>query len=133
VIRTQVYLPEETHKNLLLLARQKDTTLSKLIRQGADHVIKKNYGKLSPQQKTLKFLANPPQKYRVNLTGKNQLLSLLLASQTSSVMNQKHSSKKLALTVKLFFRQSSLQKQSSISLIKALTPPASSKSFLTLI
>ncbi|OGM29649.1 hypothetical protein A2630_04980 [Candidatus Woesebacteria bacterium RIFCSPHIGHO2_01_FULL_44_10] len=68
MIRTQIYLPEETHENLLRLAQQKQTTLSQLIRQSADTVIKKHYGKLTPQQKALKFLANYPTKLKVSLS-----------------------------------------------------------------
>ena len=70
MIRTQIYLPEETHTNLLRLAKVKGTTLSRLIRQGADTVIKKHYGNLTPQQRALRFFANPPKKYQINLTGK---------------------------------------------------------------
>lgn len=70
MIRTQIYLPEETHASLLRIAQQKGTTLSRLIRRGADEVIKKTYGKTTPLERALKFFANPPKKYRINITGK---------------------------------------------------------------
>lgn len=70
MVRTQIYIPEDTHANLLRLAKEKNTTLSKLIRQGADTIIKKHYGKLTPQERALKFFANPPKKYQIDLTGK---------------------------------------------------------------
>lgn len=69
MIRTQIYLPEETHSTLVRLAQEKGTTLSRLIREGAAEVIKKRYGKLTPQQRALRFFANPPKKYRIKLTG----------------------------------------------------------------
>lgn len=68
MIRTQIYLPEEIHTDLLRIAQEKGTTLSRLIRQGAKEVIKKTYGKLSPKEKALKFFANPPKKYQIKLS-----------------------------------------------------------------
>ena len=41
MIRTQVYLPEELHAELMLLARQEKVNFSKLIREGAEEVKKK--------------------------------------------------------------------------------------------
>lgn len=76
MIRTQIYLPEETHANLLRIAREQKTTLSKLVRKGADLVIKKKQGKKTAQQKALEFFANPPKEYRINKTGK-ELIDLL--------------------------------------------------------
>lgn len=70
MIRTQIYLPEDTHSTLLRLAQQKGTTLSHLIREGAKEIIKKKYGRFTPQQKALNFFANPPKKYQIKLTGK---------------------------------------------------------------
>ena len=75
-MRTQIYLPEEIHSNLQKLAKQKGTTLSKLIRQGAETVLKKGYGKKTPQQKALEFFAKVPKEYRINKTGK-ELIDLL--------------------------------------------------------
>lgn len=68
MIRTQIYLPEETHSTLLRLAKIKGTSLSCLIRQGADEIVKKNYGRFTPQQKALNFFANPPKKYQIKLS-----------------------------------------------------------------
>lgn len=70
MIRTQIYLPEEIHSALLRLAKLKGITLSRLICQGVDIIVKKNYCKSTPQKKTLNFFANPPKKYRIKLTGK---------------------------------------------------------------
>ncbi|MEK7166353.1 MAG: CopG family transcriptional regulator [Patescibacteria group bacterium] len=67
MIRTQIYLPEDTHTQLIHLAKQEKTTLSKLIREGATTVIKKRRGNKSMQQKALDFFANPPKKYQVSL------------------------------------------------------------------
>lgn len=70
MIRTQIYLPEQTHANLQRIAKEKGVPFSQLIRQGAEIIVKKTYGKLTPQQKALRFFANPPKKYRIPLTGK---------------------------------------------------------------
>lgn len=67
MIRTQIYLPDETHEQLLRLAKQENSSLSKLIREGADQVVKKRSGKKSLQQKAFEFFANPPKKYQVTL------------------------------------------------------------------
>ncbi len=40
MVRTQIYLPEELHQNLLFLARSEHLTLSELIRKGAKKIIK---------------------------------------------------------------------------------------------
>lgn len=69
--RTQIYLPEETHDLLLRLAKQEKTTLSKLIREGANEVVKKRRIRKTLRQKALDFFANPPKKYQVDLTGKD--------------------------------------------------------------
>lgn len=68
MIRTQIYLPDETHTTLLRLAKDTGTTLSKLIREGANHVIRAKYGKLTPQQKAIRFFTHLPDKYKVKLT-----------------------------------------------------------------
>jgi len=68
MIRTQIYLPEDVHTSLQKLANKKGTTLSKLIREGAETVLKKHYGKKTPQQKALHFLANYPDELRIKLT-----------------------------------------------------------------
>lgn len=39
--RTQVYLPEDIHRDLMLLAKTEKTNFSSLIREGARIVIKK--------------------------------------------------------------------------------------------
>lgn len=65
--RTQIYLPEETHDLLLRLAKQEKTTLSKLIREGANEVVKKRRIRKTLRQKALDFFANPPKKYQVSL------------------------------------------------------------------
>lgn len=69
MIRTQIYMPEEMHTMLLRLAQQQDTTLSSLLRQGANLVVKrkKSNAKLA---RVLKLLANPPKKYLIDLKGK---------------------------------------------------------------
>lgn len=76
MIRTQIYLPEDTHANLLRIAKESNTSLSKLIRKGAEIVIKKKYGKNMPQQKALKFFANPPGNLIINKSGK-ELIELI--------------------------------------------------------
>ncbi|OGG22325.1 hypothetical protein A3D03_03455 [Candidatus Gottesmanbacteria bacterium RIFCSPHIGHO2_02_FULL_40_13] len=68
MIRTQVYLPEETHHLLMKLARRKGTSFSQLVREGVDVVVRKTYGKLTPQKRALKFFAHFPNKWRVKLS-----------------------------------------------------------------
>ncbi len=41
MIRTQVYLPEDIHRDLMLLAKRDGTNFSALIREGAKVIIKK--------------------------------------------------------------------------------------------
>ncbi len=41
MIRTQIYLPEEDHKQLVAKARAEDTTLAELVRQGVKKIIVK--------------------------------------------------------------------------------------------
>ena len=41
MIRTQIYLPEELHRDLKLLAKTEGVNFSGLIREGAEEVIKK--------------------------------------------------------------------------------------------
>ena len=41
MIRTQVYIPEDIHRDLMLLVNQTGLNFSELIRQGAREVIKK--------------------------------------------------------------------------------------------
>jgi hypothetical protein len=41
MIRTQVYLPEDLHRELKLLAASSDTNFSQLIREGAELVVNK--------------------------------------------------------------------------------------------
>lgn len=67
--RTQIYLPVETHSTLLKIAREKGTTLSRLIREGVNGLIKKRYGGLTPQQKAIQGLIKLADKYRLNVSG----------------------------------------------------------------
>ena len=41
MIRTQVYIPEDLHRDLMLLAKQEGTNFSTLIREGVKEVVKK--------------------------------------------------------------------------------------------
>ncbi|HBC73155.1 hypothetical protein A2379_02695 [Candidatus Amesbacteria bacterium RIFOXYB1_FULL_47_13] len=41
MIRTQVYLPEDVHRDLKLLAKTEGVNFSTLVRQGAEEIIKK--------------------------------------------------------------------------------------------
>lgn len=43
--RTQIYLPEDLHKELLLTARREQTTLSELIRKGAKKIVTEGQNK----------------------------------------------------------------------------------------
>jgi len=59
MIRTQIYLPEQMHQDLLALATIHDTSLSELLRAGALKTIKK----LSPHPAkagSLSYFARPP-------------------------------------------------------------------------
>lgn len=67
MIRTQIYLPEETHHLLMRLARRKGTTFSQLVREGVDVVVRKTYGKLTPQKRAMKFFAHFPDKWKLKL------------------------------------------------------------------
>jgi hypothetical protein len=40
MVRTQIYLPEELHQELLTLARAKNTSLSELVRIGVKKLVK---------------------------------------------------------------------------------------------
>ena len=67
--RTQVYLSQNTHASLLHLAQIENVSLSELIRQGAESVLKKNkIKKKSPQREALEFLANFSNKYHIRLS-----------------------------------------------------------------
>lgn len=41
MIRTQVYFPDDIHRDLMLLVRQEGVNFSTLVRQGAEEVIRK--------------------------------------------------------------------------------------------
>lgn len=69
MLRTQIYLPSEMHAQLLALAGQKKTTMSQLVRQGASSVLKER-SMTAGQKKALRWLANPPKKYLIDLKGK---------------------------------------------------------------
>lgn len=45
MIRTQVYIPEDLHQELTLLAKQEGVNFSKLIREGAEEVVKRKKSK----------------------------------------------------------------------------------------
>ena len=66
--RTQIYLPEETHANLINLAKIENVSLSELIRKGADMVIKTKQKGMSPHRQTLKMLVDYPESLRVKLS-----------------------------------------------------------------
>lgn len=68
MIRTQIYLPQETHDGLQKMAKLSKRTLSQLIRLGATEVLRKSYGADSPMQKSLKFFAHIPDSYKVKLS-----------------------------------------------------------------
>lgn len=66
--RTQIYLPDDTHAQLLQIAQTDNSTLSRLIREGADMVIKtKSKTSLTPTQKLLKALLAFPDSKRIKL------------------------------------------------------------------
>ncbi|HEX7017504.1 MAG TPA: hypothetical protein VF209_01175 [Patescibacteria group bacterium] len=71
--RTQIYLPTETHRQLLQLARRKKTTLSHLIRLGAQQILADEHGAHNPQQKALAFLARPPQRALLKVSGRTAI------------------------------------------------------------
>ena len=41
MIRTQVYIPDDLHRDLMLLAKQEGTNFSTLLREGAAEVVQK--------------------------------------------------------------------------------------------
>ena len=45
MIRTQVYLPEEIHRDLMLLSKREGMNFSALIREGAKAIIKRKTAK----------------------------------------------------------------------------------------
>lgn len=47
MIRTQVYIPDDLHRELMLLAKREGTNFSTLIREGASEVVKKKKAKQS--------------------------------------------------------------------------------------
>lgn len=66
-------MPEEVHFNLQRLASQTGTTLSKLIREGAEAVLKRKFVHRDPQRNALRFFANVPKAYKTKLTGKQMI------------------------------------------------------------
>lgn len=54
MMRTQIYLPKELHQELLLLAREKNTSLSELVRKGAKRIIKEK----TSRDKSAEVMAN---------------------------------------------------------------------------
>lgn len=75
MMRTQIYLSEDTHELLLKLAVRENTSLSELIREGAKTVIKKRYGE-NPLKKSLNFWSNPPKKRQIKPTG-GEIINIL--------------------------------------------------------
>ena len=66
--RTQIYLPDDTHAQLLQIAQTGDQSLSQLIREGADMVIKAKTGGLTPSQRFIKSILSYPDSNRVKLS-----------------------------------------------------------------
>ena len=50
MIRTQVYLPDDLHRDLTLLAATSKKNISELIREGAREVLKKKIKKLTSKK-----------------------------------------------------------------------------------
>ncbi len=65
--RTQVYLAEDQQLTLHQIAKANNTSMSKLIREGIDLVIKEKTGGQTRSQQFLKSLLSYPDKYRVKL------------------------------------------------------------------
>lgn len=66
MVRTQIYLPQELHQELISLARVNNTTLSELLRIGAKKVIREKRQK-DESWKVMEKLAN------YNLSGPKDL------------------------------------------------------------
>ncbi|TSC85823.1 MAG: hypothetical protein G01um101416_775 [Microgenomates group bacterium Gr01-1014_16] len=66
--RTQIYLPDDTHAQLLQIAQTGDQSLSQLIREGADMIIKAKSEGLTPTQKFVKAILSFPDSKRVKLS-----------------------------------------------------------------
>lgn len=69
MVRTQIYLPKDDHASLRKLARELNSSLSDLLREGAKLVMKKHNTKLTAQQEASRYFANPNKKGRLTLTG----------------------------------------------------------------
>ena len=67
MIRTQIYLPDDQHLALHSIAKSQNTSFSRLIREGADLVVKKHSKKMHPQSEFIHALLNFPDKLRVRL------------------------------------------------------------------
>lgn len=66
--RTQIYLPDDTHAQLLQIAQADNSSLSRLIREGANMVIKSKSGGLTSTQKFIKAILSYPDSNRVKLS-----------------------------------------------------------------
>lgn len=66
--RTQVYLPDDTHTQLLQLSQMSKVSFSQLLREGADMVIKSKTGGLTPTQTFLRALLSFPDSKRKRLS-----------------------------------------------------------------
>jgi len=62
MIRTQIYLPEKMHQDLRSLAEVHNTTLSELIRVGAEKTIKKMSQK-KPKKSGFSYFAHLPKSH----------------------------------------------------------------------
>lgn len=70
MLRTQIYLPEEMHRDLWQLAVQEKTTISQLIRKGVANVLKRGDTEKTTK-KSLLFFANPRKEFTFDLKGRN--------------------------------------------------------------
>lgn len=66
--RTQIYLPDDTHAQLVQLAQTGNGSLSQLIREGAEMVIKAKTGGLTPTQRFIKAILSFPDAKRIKLS-----------------------------------------------------------------
>lgn len=55
MVRTQIYLPEELHRDLLAIAQAERVTMAELVRESAKELVAKK-----KQLKKKKFVFNPP-------------------------------------------------------------------------
>ncbi|OGC97472.1 hypothetical protein A2634_02195 [Candidatus Amesbacteria bacterium RIFCSPHIGHO2_01_FULL_48_32] len=60
MIRTQVYIPEDLHRDLMLLAKREGTNFSSLIRKGAEEVVRKKKAKKKDWRKFVGLIKGGP-------------------------------------------------------------------------